>query len=826
MKVNLNLSIYFVLALALIFNSTVFAQNDVSEPEKIQQEVPAIAATDIISKSEETNRFLQSIKSVTELPESITAIQNNYIKYIDQISEVNIYADQKILENLSVRELAEIKQKCATYEANLSEWITALSSQISKIDIELQKARNWIEIWQITENSAEEQKLPPDIVSSIKSIIIQLRDTEKSIVTQNNELLTIQNTIATQDIILSDIITVIKELESQKWGDLLVIDSEPLWIALFSWEDQPYPVDQFLTMSKRHNAILAEYVDGNRQHIISQLLTFIFLLILLILIKRYSKIWVFETEAVKVLSRPFAQAILISLLINSAFYIHAPNVVLFINRILIMILILRLMPDTYSIGMRRVIYLFAIIHLVQQIHLLTFEPTLLQRIFMLVISTSALFIALRVIKYNNQGTLNIDTTFFRVFLILMRLTIALLVISILSNIIGNVSLAEQINYGVMHSIYTALGIAISVHIVTALIITLLYSRIANILLIVRKEKETIKNAITKIVGTFAFIVWLILVLTAYGIYEPVKELISIIFGARFTMGSVNISLGDIVIFGLTLYIAHMVSKIFRFFLEGDVLPRIKLPRGIPATISKLTQYLILGFGIVVALSMAGFDLSKMAFIAGALGVGIGFGLQNVVNNFISGLILIFERPIQIGDVIERGNLLGVVKKIGIRASMIRTFSGAEVIVPNGELISQEVINWTLSDKVRRIEIAVGVAYGTDPTKVLTILKNLTIKSDEILEKPEPKVLFNGFGDSSLDFELRFWTANSEGWMEVKSNVTVEIHEALKRAKIEIPFPQRDLHIKSAEGLKGTETSLNAINTKTTRKIGGTTKRKN
>ena len=366
------------------------------------------------------------------------------------------------------------------------------------------------------------------------------------------------------------------------------------------------------------------------------------------------------------------------------------------------------------------------------------------------------------------------------------------------------------NYGAMLSIYAALGLTISVHIVAALFVTLLYSRYANFLLIVQKQKETIKNALIKILNIGSFLFWLTLVLNAYGIYKPIEELVGAIFGRRFTMGSVNISLGDIVIIILTIWVSFWVSKLFRFFLEGDVLPRIKLPRGVPATISKLTHYIILGFGFVVALSMAGFDLSKFALIAGALSVGIGFGLQNMVNNFISGLILIFERPIQTGDVIEIGELLGVVKRIGIRASMIRTFSGAEVIVPNGNLISNEVVNWTLSDKVRRIEIAVGVAYGTDPTKVLTLLKNLTLNHPEILEKPETMVLFQGFGDSSLDFELRFWTANSETWLALKSQLTVDMHEALKKAKIEIPFPQRDLHIKSGG-------SLNTDNKSTTEK---------
>jgi small-conductance mechanosensitive channel len=187
---------------------------------------------------------------------------------------------------------------------------------------------------------------------------------------------------------------------------------------------------------------------------------------------------------------------------------------------------------------------------------------------------------------------------------------------------------------------------------------------------------------------------------------------------------------------------------------------------------------------------------------GALGVGIGFGLQNLVNNFVSGLILVFERPIKIGDTIDIGTLRGEVRRIGIRSSTVRTLEGAEVIVPNGNLVSNEVINWTLSDRMRRIDVAIGVKYGTDPEAVLEILNHVAQEHDDVLDYPEPSALFKAHGDSSLDFVVRFWTKRFDDWLRIQSDVTVAINGALKKAGIEIPFPQRDLHLRSVDPSTG------------------------
>jgi small-conductance mechanosensitive channel len=201
-------------------------------------------------------------------------------------------------------------------------------------------------------------------------------------------------------------------------------------------------------------------------------------------------------------------------------------------------------------------------------------------------------------------------------------------------------------------------------------------------------------------------------------------------------------------------------------------------------------------GFLFAVNLAGFDLDRFTLLVGAFGVGIGFGLQNVVNNFISGLILLFERPVQVSDRVQVGAMLGFIEHIGIRASVIRTFEGAEVIVPNGQLISDVVTNWTLSDRMRRIDIDVGVAYGTDPQRVLGILREVAVAHPDVLADPAPYVLFMAFGESSLDFSLRAWTSDYEEFLRVGSELRVQIWHALKEAGIEIPFPQRDLHLRS------------------------------
>jgi potassium efflux system protein len=290
---------------------------------------------------------------------------------------------------------------------------------------------------------------------------------------------------------------------------------------------------------------------------------------------------------------------------------------------------------------------------------------------------------------------------------------------------------------------------------------------------------------------------LLLTLWYFGVLDPVKDAVVSVFSASLSVGQFEISLGDIVAFVLALWLGTQVSRFIRFIIEEDVFTRVRLPRGVPATISMMVNYGVITIAFFIALAVAGFDLSRFAIIAGALSVGVGFGLQNVVNNFVSGLILAFERPIQVGDSVEVGPLMGRVNRIGIRSSVVRTFDGSEVIVPNADFISKEVINWTLSDVTRRLIVPVGVAYGSNPHQVMDLLVRVAREQSDVLQEPEPYSLFTGFGDSSLNFELRAWCDFNEG-LRVRTVLNLAIHDALAEAGIEIPFPQRDLHLRSVD----------------------------
>lgn len=251
-----------------------------------------------------------------------------------------------------------------------------------------------------------------------------------------------------------------------------------------------------------------------------------------------------------------------------------------------------------------------------------------------------------------------------------------------------------------------------------------------------------------------------------------------------------------VIFAILLTLSGWV----RSRLDKRWLQKTRMDRGAREAMVTISGYLMIAIAALVALSIAGLNFSNLAIIAGALSVGIGFGLQNVVNNFVSGLILLFERPIKTGDWVVVGQTEGYVKRIRIRATQIQTFDRSDVIVPNSELISQQVTNWMLESPRGRVKIPVGVAYGSDTDQVRDILLKLAEEHPRVVQvhdtlSPKPRVLFRAFGDSSLDFELRVFIYNIDERISVTSDLNFAIDRAFREAGIEIPFPQRDVHMR-------------------------------
>jgi potassium-dependent mechanosensitive channel len=269
-------------------------------------------------------------------------------------------------------------------------------------------------------------------------------------------------------------------------------------------------------------------------------------------------------------------------------------------------------------------------------------------------------------------------------------------------------------------------------------------------------------------------------------------------GAGIVAGPVSITVGSLLVAALIVYFTLLLSWFLRTSVQSEVYRRWDFDRGVGDSINRLVHYALITLGVFVALGAIGIELQNFAILAGALGIGIGFGLQNVVNNFVSGLILLFERPVRVGDTVVLDGEWGTIRKIGLRSTIMQTFDQSEMIVPNADLVSEKVTNWTLSNPIARMIMPVGVAYGSSIGQVLDILRECGPAHESVLDDPAPVALFIGFGDSSLDFELRVWVREIRMRLEVRSVVLTEVERRLTEAGIEIPFPQRDLHVRSVD----------------------------
>jgi potassium efflux system protein len=314
------------------------------------------------------------------------------------------------------------------------------------------------------------------------------------------------------------------------------------------------------------------------------------------------------------------------------------------------------------------------------------------------------------------------------------------------------------------------------------------------------DKEVVRSLILfKFI--FALLLWCalgLLFMRLWGISDVYFSTVAAYFIDGFQVGKVRI-VPSRIITGLFLFILiWMLSSWLRHKLERKWLVSAELAPSARETLVTIFGYVCFTLAVIIGLSVAGVNFSGLTIIAGALSVGIGFGLQNIVNNFVSGLILLFERPIKRGDWIIVGNTEGYVKKISVRSTIIQTFDRSDVIVPNSELISSQVTNWMLTDLGGRVRVPVGVAYGTDTNLVKRLLLEVAQSHPDIITDetaPKPLVLFLGFGDSSLDFELRCFIPNIDNRLSTKSDLNFAIDAIFRKHGVEIPFPQRDVHVR-------------------------------
>jgi small-conductance mechanosensitive channel len=286
--------------------------------------------------------------------------------------------------------------------------------------------------------------------------------------------------------------------------------------------------------------------------------------------------------------------------------------------------------------------------------------------------------------------------------------------------------------------------------------------------------------------------------TAYSILAMAREAVEFLDEFRFSVGAISLSIWSILAGMITLFFALWISLATARLVERQVQRLPRLTPSLKVLFSKIARILILVVAGMVVISSMGIDLSTLTVMGGAIGLGLGFGLQKVVSNFISGIILLTDNSIKPGDVIEIDGTYGWINNLRARYASVITRDGTEHLIPNENLITQHVINWSFTDDLVRLKVPIGVSYKSDPHQCLELCMEAAGSIERVLKDPKPVCLLVGFGDSSVDLELRFWIRDpSNGVTNIRSKVLLAVWDSFKEHDIEIPFPQRDLHVRSS-----------------------------
>lgn len=387
----------------------------------------------------------------------------------------------------------------------------------------------------------------------------------------------------------------------------------------------------------------------------------------------------------------------------------------------------------------------------------------------------------------------------------LRLIAALCAVIVLAQILGNAGPATYLFIASLTTMAIVLPVKLFVHMIRGGLHWLFFSSPVWQVRLLREDAKDHARKLGFLIETSIFVFFLLpAVLAVWNVFSSYQEAIRGLLAPAVTIGAQRVSIGLVVAALGTLYGSFLAASIIPRVLLDEQFAGRHMEKGARFSASRLLQYIIALAGFLVALSMLGLNWTNMTIILSAFGVGIGFGLQSIVNNFVSGLILLFERPLREGDTIELPGKERVhIRKIGLRATHVRTFEQAEVVIPNADLVTNPVINWTLVNREVRLSVPVSVSYGSDVRKVGETLLACAAADDTVLKSPAPHVLFMDMGESSLNFELRVWIPDADDRLPVRSRLYEAILERFREAGIEIPFPQRDLHVRSmAESIAG------------------------
>jgi small-conductance mechanosensitive channel len=784
-----------------LFSSSTPSPPPAAQQDSAAAELQPIPLSEIPLTVEESLARLQSIRTQISEDPDLALIEDDFPDELAAVSRAHERLGRIVLENLSMRELWNLNAIWRAHEERLDGWTAAFDDELRGVARVAEDGARIRDRWQLTSASlAREQDVPQLLVEQTERV---LAVTDSLDVTIRDRLAYLIGVKSRLDDGLDGVRRVLAELDAARSsvrGRMFMRSAPPIWQTSELRDTSSSRVAARIWAEER-DAISAYTANNSGVFFLTAIMFVVFALLVFRLRDQLGDEAAPKDEswlgAAETLSRPLSAAFVLTVFIAQLIWPRAPFVFWQIIALAAVVPLYRLLPRSSNPVINRtaraLLILFAAIALAD----LLVPPSVVYRLIAMLAALVVAAVAGWLMRGTNREKMT-RTGWGTVVWVGLQLSVVIGLLAFVGNAAGWSLLAETLFGGFIYSVFIGLGVAIGYRVIAGIVRTLPQTRLGQSSFIMCSHGDLVTARAITVLRIGAILTWIWLALEAFEAIDPVSQRLGKLLTGTIHVGAVGFSLERVLTFAVVVLLSLWIARFVAFVLDVELLPRLKLKRGVSNAISTVVQWAILGVGLLTAGSALGLQSGQLAIVFGALGVGIGFGLQNVVSNFVSGLILIFEQPVKVGDKVEITSLalIGEVRRIGIRASVVRTFEGAEVIVPNSNLISSEVVNWTLSDQKRRVRVEVGVAYGTDPHEVITLLNKVAGEHPEVLSYPEPAVVFLQFGDSALNFRLMFWTATFDDFFRVRSEVYVAVNDAFKEAGITIPFPQRDLHVKS------------------------------
>jgi potassium-dependent mechanosensitive channel len=758
----------------------------VQQPSASPAQATPIPITNVALEGQSALTSLQeidaSVSRVQSGTHAITAALSNLTSEIDP----GMAEDMRLLQaSPSLDLLYRMKLTWEDLDDNLSALARDLTQSAKSLEEDLVRLDQLDKAWQATLQAAKENATPPPALQSLQGIVESVEKSRQAAEFARTQVLTTLSRVSEEETRVRRILSSVHEAQIGALKGLLVRDGPPIWNfgAGFGREWQHETGESLSSQMKTTTAFtkrlpFAFFIHASLIVLIAATLHWIR--------RRLHKLGTEKPDlerAMPILDFPVSTAFVLSILLSPVIYPQTPRLIQAILATLALIPTVAILRRLVHRNFTPILNALVMMYFVDQIRLLAASlPQLARLLFLGQMLGGSLFLLWLL---RGRIVTETDVRFSRAVRVIAAIGLVFLPAAFLANALGFIDLGNLLAIIYLRSVYVAALLYTAVRIVDGLLIIALQVKPFSLLRVVSLHRPMFQQRTSLLLRIVAVLFWLSLILGFFGLLSPLISTTSAMLNAKIAIGSFSITLGGVLAFLIAIWASFLISRFLRFLLEEDVYQYFLLPSGIPYAISMMLHYAILLIGFFIALGALGIDLTKLTIVAGAFSVGIGFGLQNVINNFVSGLILLFERPIKIGDVIEVGGNIGEVRSIGIRASVIRTAEGSEVIVPNASLISSQVTNWTLSDRGRAVEISISVAGGANVQAVTELLKSTAAAQPDVAKHPAPQVYVVNLTASVITFQLRVWTDRHEAWTRLRSDLSIAVNDALTREKIAI-----------------------------------------